>query len=157
MLYHSPNTRYGNWTDGPSILPHDVVLRKVITGRQVISGPLTKSTGRAGELICQIFMGFTGCTDPAAVLAWEIAEFSGLFFQKALMPGMFCSCIQTTHKKTVSYLPAFSSSHCAHRGRCTVRWVPLLWASESNHCSESDSPPIHLLAHNRNAHRSAGS
>lgn len=69
--YHSPYTGDGNWTNGPSVFPHNIVLRKVVTGCQVISGPLARSTGRAGELISQVFMGLTGCADPAAVLTWE--------------------------------------------------------------------------------------
>lgn len=71
VLYYSPYTGNGNWTNGPGIFPHDIVLRKVVTRGQVISGPLARSAGRAGELISQVFMRLTGCTDPAAVLTWE--------------------------------------------------------------------------------------
>lgn len=70
-LYHSPYTGDGNWTDGPGIFPHYVVLRKVVTGGKVISGPLARSAGRACELISQVFMRLAGCTDPAAVFTWE--------------------------------------------------------------------------------------
>lgn len=70
-LYHSPYTGDGNWSNGPSIFPHNVVLRKVVTGCQVISGPLARITGGAGELISQVFMRLAGCADPAAVLTWE--------------------------------------------------------------------------------------
>lgn len=78
--------------------------------------------------------------------------------QKELLFVMVCGCDKKEHCwNSVSYLPAFSSSHCARRGRCTVKWAPLLWASESDHCSDSDSLPIHLLARNRNDRQSAGS
>lgn len=85
-LYHSPYTGNSDWTNGPGIFPHDIVLRKVVTGCQVISGPLARSTRRACELISQVFMRLTGCTDPAAVLTWETrirtAEYDSLRFFK---------------------------------------------------------------------------
>lgn len=67
-LYRSPDTGDGNWADGPGIFPHNVVLWEVVTGREVISGPLARGAGRAGELVGQVFMRLAGCADPAAVL-----------------------------------------------------------------------------------------
>lgn len=164
-LYHSPCTGNSNWTNGPAVFPHYIVLRKVITGRQVVSGPLARSAGRAGELISQVFMRLAGSTDPAAVLTWETgiwtAECDSLrFFQRR---GCLIWYVAMTKKKkepcwnSVSYLPAFSSSHYAHRGRCTARWAPLPLASEWVHCSDSDSLPIHPPACNRSGRQSAGS
>lgn len=82
ILFHSPHTGDGNWTNGPCIFPHDVILRKVVTGCEVVSGPLTRSAGRAGELISQVFMRLARCTDPAAVLTWktEINESASVLF-----------------------------------------------------------------------------
>lgn len=154
---HSPYTCNCYWTNGPGIFPHYIVLGKVITGRQILSGPLARSTRRAGELICQVFMRLTGCADPAAVLAWETgiwaAECDSLkFFKRPVMV-----CFNNIKRNIASHLPAFSSSHCVRRGRCTARWAPLLWASESDRGSGLDSLPILLLAHNRNDQQSAGS
>lgn len=67
------------------------------------------------------------------------------------------SYLTKTKESFFSYLPAFSSSRCVHKGRCTVKWAPPLWASESDRCSDSDSRPIRPLARNRNDPRSAGS
>lgn len=84
FLYCSPYTGDGNWTNCPGVLPHDVVLRKIVARCEVIGGPLTRSAWRAGELISQVFMRLTGCADPAAVLAWEIktARCDRFFFEK---------------------------------------------------------------------------
>lgn len=68
---HLPYTCNGNWANSPGIFPHNIVLGKVITGRQVVSGPLARSARWAGKLISQVFMRLTGCTNPAAVLTWE--------------------------------------------------------------------------------------
>lgn len=89
FLYCSPYTGDGNWTNRPGVLPHDVVLRKIVARCEVVGGPLTRSAWRAGELISQVFMRLAGCADPAAVLAWEIktARCDRFFFfeKKALL------------------------------------------------------------------------
>lgn len=67
FTHHSPYTGNCNGTNSPDIFPHDIILRKVITGCEVISRPLARSTWEARKLIKQVFMRLTGCTDPAAV------------------------------------------------------------------------------------------
>ena len=51
-------------------LPHDVVLREVIAGGEVVGGPLAGRTRGAGELVCQVLVGLARRADPAAVLTW---------------------------------------------------------------------------------------
>lgn len=70
----SPHTGDGDGPDGPGVLPHDVVLRQVVAGREVLGGPLAGGAGRAGELVRQVLVRLAGCADPAAVLAWEPRE-----------------------------------------------------------------------------------
>lgn len=70
VLCHSPYTGNADRTNGPGIFPHNIFLRKIITRRQVVSGPLARSTRRTREFISQVFMRLAGCTDPAAVLSW---------------------------------------------------------------------------------------
>ena len=108
-LYHSPYTGDGNWTNGPGIFPHYVVLRKVVTGGKVISGPLARSAGWACELISQVFMRLAGCTDPAAVFTWETgiwaAEYDSLRFFSKGIPARYAMSLWQK-KKEHRLLPA---------------------------------------------------
>lgn len=125
-LYHSPYTGNSNWTNCPGIFPHNVVLRKVITGCQVVSGPLARCTRRAGELISQVFMRLTGCTDPAAVLTWETgtwtAECDSLRFFKRR-----CCWVQYVDmtKKNIVEIQSPTCLHFLHL--ITFAGVAALW------------------------------
>ena len=69
-LTHSPDTGDGDRADGPGVLPHDVVLGEVVTGTEVVGGPLAGRARGAGELVGQVLVRFAGGADPAAVLTW---------------------------------------------------------------------------------------